>query len=195
LAGHYHIEKLGVLSHFKLLNNNPKKMSSGNLATRAIQGTLKIKDIKRATKEKLETDFDEDGSTVLMCACSSCSVDVVEAILDKGIDVNTLSPHHYTPLITAAAEKQWDTIKLLVQRGANGKLSNIYNKNALHYAAFHGAPDDIIKSLIDAGANPTQIDTTGLTPSGCARTNSQFTSATCIEQYYYQPTKSANLIA
>jgi ankyrin repeat protein len=43
------------------------------------------------------------------------------------------------------------------------------SRSALHVAAFQGAPDDIIKALINAGGDPKAKDKAGKTPADYAR--------------------------
>jgi hypothetical protein len=64
--------------------------SSENLATRTTKGKLTLEDVKRATKDELEVDK-HNGSTVLYWASWFCPTEVVEAILDKGVDIDGLS--------------------------------------------------------------------------------------------------------
>jgi ankyrin repeat protein len=64
--------------------------------------------------------------------------------------------------------------------------------NALHFAALNGAPDDIIKALIDAGADSNAKDINGKTPADYARGKEYIATAALIEQFYQPPTKSAN---
>jgi ankyrin repeat protein len=65
---------------------------------------------------------------------------------------------------------------------------------ALHCAAREGAPDDIIKALIDVGADPTAKDYKGKTPADVARQYDYPATASLIEQYGMAPIKSANLM-
>jgi ankyrin repeat protein len=65
-------------------------------------------------------------------------------------------------------------------------------KNSLHYAAEYGAPDEIIKALISAGADPKAKDINGKTPADVARQNIHPATAAFIEQFI-APIKSANL--
>jgi hypothetical protein len=58
-----------------------------NLATRAWQGKLTVQEVNATTKEILEDDIYYD-CTVLYNAIGKCSIEVVEAILDKGVNVN-----------------------------------------------------------------------------------------------------------
>jgi hypothetical protein len=64
---------------------------SVNLAERAFSGKMTISEVNKATKQKLETDMNIYGYKVLYCASCSCGIDVVEAIINKGVDVNGLS--------------------------------------------------------------------------------------------------------
>jgi hypothetical protein len=66
-------------------------------------------------------------------------------------------------------------------------------RNALHWAAANGAPDDIVKTLIDAGADPQAKDKDGKTPADIAREKYPATAA-LTEQYVSAPPKSANLM-
>jgi ankyrin repeat protein len=63
----------------------------------------------------------------------------------------------------------------------------------LHYAAEKGAPADIIKGLLAAGADSRGVDIYGDTPAEIARKNLYISFADYIEQCT-APAKSANLL-
>jgi hypothetical protein len=65
-------------------------MTDINLAERALERKLTVEEVNASTKEKLETDK-EDGNTVLYWASEKCPIEVVEAILDKNVNINGLS--------------------------------------------------------------------------------------------------------
>jgi hypothetical protein len=65
-------------------------MTSVNLAKHAYYGKLTIEEVNTATKEKLEEDKYWNFS-VLYWASIECPIEVVEAILDKGVDIDGLS--------------------------------------------------------------------------------------------------------
>jgi N-acetyl-beta-hexosaminidase len=67
-------------------------MASSNLVDRAGMGLLTVEEVNIVTKEKLETVKISDGYTVLYWTSWKCGIEVVEAIIDKGVDVNQLSP-------------------------------------------------------------------------------------------------------
>jgi ankyrin repeat protein len=64
----------------------------------------------------------------------------------------------------------------------------------LHWAAQAGAPDDIIKAIIDAGADPKDKNDEGKTPVDLAYVCEHPATASLIEQYGMAPIKSANLM-
>jgi hypothetical protein len=66
-------------------------MTDINLAYRAYYGQLTVEEVNEATKEKLEEDKDEYGNTVLYWASCECGIEVVEAILDKNVNIDGLS--------------------------------------------------------------------------------------------------------
>jgi hypothetical protein len=65
-------------------------MTDINLSERAWKGKLTVEDVKDATKEKLE-EKDEPGNTVLYRASYRCGIEVVEAILDKNVNIDEFS--------------------------------------------------------------------------------------------------------
>jgi hypothetical protein len=65
-------------------------MTDINLSHRAYKGELTVEEVNAATKEKLETDK-YGGYTVLYCASWKCGIEVVEAILDKKVNIDESS--------------------------------------------------------------------------------------------------------
>jgi hypothetical protein len=65
-------------------------MTAINLAERAYKGELTVEEVNRATKEKLEKD-EYSGDTVLYLVSRYCSIEVVKAILDKGVNIDGFS--------------------------------------------------------------------------------------------------------
>jgi hypothetical protein len=66
-------------------------MTDINLAERAWEGKLTVEEVNAATKEKLETVKYRGGYTVLFWASRECGIEVVEAILDKILNIDGLS--------------------------------------------------------------------------------------------------------
>jgi hypothetical protein len=66
-----------------------RRMTS-NLALCAFSGKLTVQEVNDATKEKLVED-NFRGDTVLYCASRYCGIKIVEAILDKIVNIDELS--------------------------------------------------------------------------------------------------------
>jgi hypothetical protein len=66
-------------------------MTDINLAQGAKDGKLTVEEVNGATKEKLEGDKDLGGYTVLYWASCICGTEVVEAILDKKVNIDVQS--------------------------------------------------------------------------------------------------------
>jgi ankyrin repeat protein len=108
--------------------------------------------------------------------------------------------------MAAAGSRKWDIVNHLLWKGANvkrltavvsskiliGRDYLIYEtnsnsnpqskKNALHYAAQQGAPDDIVKTLIEAGADSKAKDKDGKTPVDFAYDNNYPSTASYINK-------------
>jgi hypothetical protein len=74
-----------------LVGRMSSKSTDVNLAYRAKEGNLTVEEVNAATKDKLETDKNKYGNTTLFLASFGCGIEVVEAIINKGVDVNQLS--------------------------------------------------------------------------------------------------------
>jgi ankyrin repeat protein len=96
-----------------------------NLAIIASHMALTVQDIQSATKEQLEMDKTTKGHTALYWASKSYPVKIVAAILEKDVDVDAFSTGNETPLMVAANNIRWDTIRLLLQYGANAEPLNV----------------------------------------------------------------------
>jgi ankyrin repeat protein len=166
-----------------------KKMSKYEIQNHAADGTLTKEEIKSFTNIQQLNEHQ-----VIYWASMHCTEDVVEALIDKGVNIDMISVGTFTPIIGAAAWGSWPVVKLLLNRGANVQHLDDNKRNVLHWAAKQGAPDDIIKSIIDAGVNPLDKSTEGKTAADLARANNHISCALFIEQFY-APTKSANFIA
>jgi ankyrin repeat protein len=111
-----------------------------------------------------------DGETVLMFASSNADPDVVKFLLSKGADANAVTPDGATALHYAFdPRKALDVSRL--ERVATHLLEHDANPNALrddgisplHLAAQGYAPE-LVRLLIDAGANLGLPDRNGNTP-------------------------------
>ncbi len=78
------------------------------------------------------------GWTPLHYAASGAELRIVILLLDRGADIDALSPNRSTPLMMAARYGAEDAAELLLQRGANAKLRNDLALNAADFARAAG---------------------------------------------------------
>jgi ankyrin repeat protein len=117
------------------------------------EGTLR----PNATKAQLQSGF--------IWACEYGRKEVVEFLLDKGIDLRAGENIGETALHLAAHRGQLEMIKLLLDRGAPLEAKNVYGGTMLGQATWsviHGDPSidfvPVIEELLAAGAKIEEAD-------------------------------------
>jgi ankyrin repeat protein len=133
-----------------------------------------IRDYQRvATAESRAAPRDRGGFTPLMYAARGNCGECVEILLKHKADVNLADPSFVVPLSIAMMNDNWDIAKRLVEAGAdvnqwdmNGSsplhvaianMNNAGNRNPLDQDKPNKATGrDLIKMLVDRGANPNQ---------------------------------------
>lgn len=79
--------------------------------------------------------------TALHYAAAGGGSKIVETLLEKGAEINARSPNKTTPLMIAAYEGHFETVKLLLDRGADATLTNELNMNAVDFTQRLGRRD------------------------------------------------------
>ena len=88
--------------------------------------------------------------------------EAIEAILDRGTNINTRDANGRTPLIEAAFGGHYDTVKFLLSRGAKIDIKDESGWTALMEAASKGHIN-VVKMLLAAGASVTTASDLGAT--------------------------------
>ncbi|WP_375330989.1 ankyrin repeat domain-containing protein [Candidatus Tisiphia endosymbiont of Oplodontha viridula] len=91
-------------------------------------------------------------------------LDIMEFLLEQGIDIDVKSDNGDTPLLIAALTGNLDGMKFLVEKGADVKIKNNEGFSVLHIAAQRNVAVSAIKFLIKEGANINAQDKHGSTP-------------------------------
>jgi ankyrin repeat protein len=116
------------------------------------------------------------GSTPLLLAAETSNLDLVKALVDGGADPNIPTETGSTPLIMAAGAgtdvqrarepeeraESAQTLRYLVEHGADVNKAGQFGWTALHAAAYQGINDDI-EYLVSKGAKIDQKDNFGQT--------------------------------
>nr|XP_020024173.1 ankyrin repeat and SOCS box protein 3 [Castor canadensis] len=105
-----------------------------------------------------------EGFCALHLAVSQGHWKIAQILLEAGADPNTTTLEETTPLFLAVENGQIDVLRLLLRHGAsvNGSHS-MCGWNSLHQASFQGNAE-IIKLLLEKGANKECQDDFGITP-------------------------------
>jgi len=111
---------------------------------------------------------DSNGMTALNMASYCGYTEMVKELLDAGASIDKgTTDDNTTSLCLACQEGKLDTIKLLIERGANVNHKTDLGSTPLHSAAACIAPSrvEVLEYMLSKGALPDVQDTKGNTPS------------------------------
>jgi ankyrin repeat protein len=133
-----------------------------------------VRDYQRvATAESRAAPRDRGGLTPLMYAARGNCGECVEVLLKHKVDVNLPDPSFVVPLSIAMMNSNWDIAKRLVEAGADVNQWDMNGNSPLHVAIANmnsegnrnpldqdkpneATGHELIKMLLDRGANPNQ---------------------------------------
>lgn len=105
----------------------------------------------------------QDGKTILMAAAADNNYDLVNRIINRGIDVRVTNYRGGTALMYAAANGAPDVAGRLIDAGSNVNERASNGWTALTLAAAKGH-EEVVELLLARGANPNVPDVFGWTP-------------------------------
>ncbi len=127
-------------------------------------------------------EFGKDGLTILHLACQQGAIEMIQWLLQKGVDINQLSALQYrTALMFAVERDQLETMLLLLREGAILGIHHIDNNgnNVLHYAALYARPL-ITQILLICGVKSNIRNKKGYLPAEEAKMSGRLEIATTI---------------
>jgi hypothetical protein len=122
------------------------------LAMSMSNATLSPEHLAQAGKSALNHG-DSTRWTALLWATRNDHVDNVKALLAAGADPNIATLYGRSPLVEALEKQLWDIAHVLIQGGANANDHAPGGDPVLVLAVQFRAPIDLIKALVDAGAD------------------------------------------
>ena len=123
-----------------------------------------------------ETDLDQ--STALHVAASGSTPDILELLLQNGAEVNVKNRMDLSPLMYAIMYNKLENIHILLNHGADIKVTSSL-RSVLTVAARTGT-EEILETLIEAGADPDHMDAHGNTPIFIAVQYQNYAAARCL---------------
>ncbi len=136
-----------------------------NLFDAVCSGDFKTASALLEQDESMVSATNNAGICPTELAASLGHSDILKLLLDKGASVDVLDVHNKMTLLhLAALANKTNTVRLLIQRGADLEARDRYGFTALHWAAMQGATETATL-LLENKANPN----VGVLPSGNAR--------------------------
>ena len=102
-----------------------------------------LADHPEVTADDVFQNFETEGKTLFHLACSSSHLPIVEFILSRCKNTETLvalkDGQGFTPLINATVSESIDVMSCLIRLGANVNAQNSDGASSLHFAAADGS--------------------------------------------------------
>jgi len=128
-------------------------------------------------------ESDRDGRPILTHAVLSHTPDVklIEFLLISGADVDWQDTEGWTPLHYASQANNTDLVQLLIKHKAQIDADDLFGNTPLYKAVFHcRGKDDVIRLLIDSGADPDKKNKHGVSPRDLANKIANFDVSHCF---------------
>lgn len=108
--------------------------------------------VKKTLTRATANSVDEEGDPLLMNAALYASADMMKTLLQKGADPNAQNRDGETALLWAIPDR--DKVALLLKHGANVNTAAASGNTPLLVACVGANTYDLVKLLLDAGADP-----------------------------------------
>ena len=115
-----------------------------------------------STDKTLARAVDASGSTTLMHAAYTGTIEMMTSLIDAGADVNASNDRKATALHWAITDPA--KVRLLLLKGADVNARTADGRTALHLAASLPAGARIVEMLLEAGADVNARSIIGVTP-------------------------------
>jgi uncharacterized protein len=129
-----------------------------------------VNELKKMPNEIFES-VDIDGRTLLTNVVINDDFDSVSYLVQHGANVNTMDNGGWYPIHFAVQKKLMRILVFLIENGANVNAQDKFGNSPLWRAVFSSMGDgDIIKVLLDNGADPDMNNFHEMSPRNLAET-------------------------
>jgi len=168
-------------------NSEPKEVSKPQISTQSFHDAAldgNIETVKLALEGGIQSDIiDADGKNALMFAAFNGHSDIIKLLFEKGVPINKQDNDGRTALMYASTGPFPATVKILLDNKAETNITdNVEHFTALMFAASEGQ-FELVKLLIEYGADPTLKDIDGDTAEDFAQQNNHKEVAQYISNY------------
>ncbi|KAG9510748.1 Protein sidekick, partial [Fragariocoptes setiger] len=98
-----------------------------------------------------------DYGDILMLAIDLGHIDIVQAMLNDGADVNYVDVEGFRPLMVATMRGHTSIVEMILNMGADINAIDAYGWTSLSYASYYGTTE-IAEILLERGAYPNVFD-------------------------------------
>jgi uncharacterized protein len=142
--------------------NRSKRIGPTKLIEAVLGGT--IEEVKAALSDTNNIEDSEDGFTPLMFAVTRGDAEIVEALIQKGSDVNARNNIGQSALMIAAKLGNVAVTQQLIDAGADVQAKDNENLNAIGWATSVKDCAEIVEMLARTGTDIDLVDSRGMTP-------------------------------
>ena len=145
--------------------------------------------MKSGAKRYAKT-VDASGSTMLMHAANSGTIEMMRILLAAGADPKAANSRNATALHWSVTDSA--KMKLLLSKGADVNAKTVEGRTALYMVAMLPAGAPLVETLLNAGANPNSKNLAGLTPLFPAATYSLESTRMLLAKFFKVADRDAN---
>lgn len=141
------------------------KMNEKEMIMLFISDDINLADVDKFIKNNGIDSIDRDGRSLIFSAIVEKKKELTTYLLKKGCLINLQDKQGFSPLHFAVIHDNPDVAKLLIENGANLDVKDQWGNTPLLRAAMTklSHKDELIKLLVDSGANPQEPNNTGVT--------------------------------